>query len=463
MPERELVAWLIPTEDPDSVTLSREQRRELLRRLERLDEVEEELRRTKEEFDRYKKRHPETVGVKLGKPYALRTPTEPRKVGGPPGARVGHPPHLRPRPDHVDRRVLLPLTHCPSCRGTRLSRVQETRTRVVEDLPTPHVEVTEYTMERRYCRDCRKLVDSVVPGVLPGAQLGLRAMHAIVQMRVQHRLTVEQIPPLLESLYGLRVSEGEVHSILAQMAEAYTPVYEGFRAAMREAPAKYMDETSWSLNGASSYLWTAATPREVVYRVARSRGHEEAMNLLGPTPKGIVIHDRYSAYGTVARKTNLGQQLCWFHLLGDSKELAELLGEEGQQIHGVMKAVYQAAKRVAGKGTEAEVDQLWEALEGGLRNRTGASSHGERFVNEILRLRPWLFEFVVNPEVEATNNRAERALRPMVVARKISGGNRTERGGRVFEVLATVVQTLRLRGQQLMRHGPGHLGLASFG
>ncbi|MGI0067740.1 MAG: IS66 family transposase, partial [Thermoplasmata archaeon] len=255
------------------------------------------------------------------------------------------------------------------CQGRHLSRVQETRTRVVEDLPAPRVEVTEYTIERRYCRDCRRLVEPTVPDALPGAQLGLRAMHAIVQMRVQHRMAVEQIPPLLESLYGLQVSEGEVHSVLAQMAEAYTPVFEGFREEMRTAPSKYMDETPWWLNGTSAYLWVAATVREVIYRIHPSRGHGVAMEMLGPEPKGTIVHDRFAAYETVARKTDLPQQLCWFPLLGDSKELEEFLGEEGHEIHEVMKTVYRAAKGMADRGSLKDVEWLWEALEGGLRNR----------------------------------------------------------------------------------------------
>ena len=105
---------------------------------------------------------------------------------------------------------------------------------------------------------------------------------------------------------------------------------------------------------------------------------------------------------------------------------------------------------------------MWEALEGGLRSRRGFSSRGERFVNDLLAQRAWLFAFVEDPQVEGTNHRAERAIRSMVVARKIFGGNRSARGARVFEVLASVVQTLRLRGQDLMRHGPGHLRLTKF-
>ena len=450
----ELLVLLAPDEDPESVVLSRAERKELLRRFE---QIEEELCRTREEFERYKKRHPETVGVKFGKAYTLKTPTEPRSSGGKPGARPGHLPRLRPRPDHIDRRVHLPLTNCPECGNGRLSRIQETRTRVVEDLPSPRTEVTEYTVERRYCRTCRKLVEPSIPGVLPHAQLGLRLMHAVVQLKIRHRVTVEQIPPLLRSLYGVMVSEGEVHSMLEQMATAYGPVYERFREAMREAPSKYLDETPWWVSGQMAYLWVGATPTEAIYHIGRTRAHTEALELLGPTPKGILVHDRFVAYETVGTKTGLRHQACWFHLLGDSKELEEFLGEEGTQIHGVMKTVYRAAQRVAGRGTEAHVGQLWEALEGGLSNRQGSSVHGHRFVQTILALRERLFEFVRDPTVEGTNNRAERALRPAVVARKISGGSRSWRGARVFAILATVVQTLQLRSQDLIRDGPGYL------
>ncbi len=335
----------------------------------------------------------------------------------------------------------------------------------MEDLPLPCTEVTAYTVERRYCRSRRKLVESRVPGVLPGAQLGLRAMHVIVQLRVQHRLPLEQIPPILETLYGLKVSEGEVHAVLAQMAEACTPVFEGFREEMRAAPARCMDETSRSVDVVPGHLWVAATDRSMIYRVAPTRGHEEALERLCPQPRGVLTHDRFSVYETVARKTNQTQQLCRFHLLGDSKELEDALGEEGRSIHAVMKEVWEAAEKVAGKGTIGDVEQLWQALEGGLKNRVGSgtSVRGEHFVKEVLSQSAWLFEFVLNPTVEGTNNRAERALCPMVLARKFSGGSRSWRGGKVFEVLATVIQTLRLRGQGPVRHGPGRLALVPFG
>lgn len=133
-------------------------------------------------------------------------------------------------------------------------------------------------------------------------------MHAIVQMRVQHRRTVEQIPPLLDSPNEMKVGEAEVHSMLARMADASAPAYEGFFTVMRAAPSKQLDETRWSGDGDRRYLWVATTPREVIYRIAVGRGHVEALSPLGPTPKGVMVHDRQVAHETKAGKIFRGSR-----------------------------------------------------------------------------------------------------------------------------------------------------------
>jgi transposase len=473
--DRHLIRLLTDPSDRPTI-LGPKERKELLERLRRLEQIEEELRHSQsdtrrltrekaeleERFARYRQRHPETVGVKLGHPYFLRrSPVESSPVleHGHPGAKVGHPPHLRPLPSRIDHRVRIPLQVCPRCGGHRLSRVQELRHRLVEEIPPPSTVVTDYRIERRYCRDCARLVESPVPGVLPRARMGLRLMHLVAQLKIQHRLPTEQIPSLLASVYGIHLSEGEVMAILARLAEVYGPTCERFQAAMRDARAKYMDETSHSVNGDSAYLWVAATPTEAIYRVAPTRGHQNILDLVGSTPTGTVVHDRYVAYQQAARKTGLPQQVCWFHLIGDSKELAELYGAEGEEIRDALRSAYRKATRYRGRGTAKTVRALERRLEADLAHRSGTSIRCDRFVRNLLRSKPWWFPFVRDPGVEGTNNRAERALRPSVVARKISGGSRSWKGARTFSTLTSIVQTLRLRGQTLVRDGPGYLAV----
>ena len=70
----------------------------------------------------------------------------------------------------------------------------------------------------------------------------------------------------------------------------------------------------------------------------------------------------------------------------------------------------------------------------------------KKFARKILKERDKLFIFVTNPEVEGTNNKAERAVRPYVVLRKVSGGTKSPRGTKNIEVLASAIQTSKMNG-----------------
>ena len=436
---------LLDRDDDDaSVTHTVRELKELVRRLQQLERENAELRR---EFAEYRKRHPETVGVKNGQPYAFvpsrARPSEPKRTLG---AKRGHPGAARPLPDRIDRVVAVPLWRCPHCRGTQLSEVQEVRSRLVEELPIPLTpEVTDYRVERRYCRSCRKLVEApLIEFVLPGARLGLNAMLLVAWLKLELRMPQDRLVELLRTVFGLTVSEGEVHSILAQLTEAFGAEYRSIVAAMRSRLARGIDDTHWRVDGENRYLWACVTDSEAVYRVAASRAHTVPMEMVGTDAPGTDIHDRFAAFETLAAKSGRPQQVCWAHLLQDGKELAEFYGDEGARIHEILAEVYRAAQRVAGAGTEEDVAALTRWLEDGLEPYR-SSSHCRRFVRGLLRVKEWLFRFVVDPAVEPTNNRTERALRPMVVVRKVSGGSRSEAGAHRLSVLATVFRTWRIQ------------------
>lgn len=86
-----------------------------------------------------------------------------------------------------------------------------------------------------------------------------------------------------------------------------------------------------------------------------------------------------------------------------------------------------------------------------VRNRRAdevlASSTGStaKVIERLRKRRRHLLTFLFHPEVEATNNRAERALRPAVIARKLSCGNKTPRGVRTWEILASLAATCEQR------------------
>lgn len=419
-----------------------------------IEDLKKAKKKIEKEFEEYKFRHPETTGVKNGKPYHIKPPA-PTKPKGKPGAKPGHKGHYRKKPKHTDRIIEVPVEFCPHCGSKDLSKnIQEIRTRTVEEIPKCQPIVTRYDIHRRYCRTCRKLVEMTVHDALPGARVGIRTMLYITWLKIKLRMTLEAIPKLMRQSFGMELSEGEVQNILDQVTRAFEPYYEKMVEDMRKRPARNIDETSWRRNGDNIWLWTFVTKWETVYHIASSRGHESAMEMLGEKPDGVDIHDRFSAYNPLWRKTGFRpQQICWSHLLGDSKEIAEQHGcQGGNHIHWVMKHLFEKAKAFNHQGTREDVEDLKSTLERYIV-RPFESVRCRKFVKNLLRYKDFMFEFVLNPDVDATNNRAERAIRPCVIARKVSGGSRSDRGTHIYSVLMSVVQTLDQNGKNIVTQG----------
>lgn len=183
-----------------------------------------------------------------------------------------------------------------------------------------------------------------------------------------------------------------------------------------------------------------------LYKIAHSRGHEVPLEVLGHNPRGVDIHDRWAPYNVLAQKTgNRPQQLCWFHILGDTKEIAQICEEEGKQIHTEMKRIFNKAKDFNHNGTIEDVEQLVREIESVL-SREFVSMRCKKIARKILKERDKLFVFVTNPAVDGTNNRAERAVRPNVVLRKVTGGTKSPKGTKNLEILAYEIQTCRMNG-----------------
>lgn len=428
---------------------------------EEIQRLKREYERLEREFEEYKKRHPETVGVKHGKAYQIKPSPNPQPADDPPGEKKkpggqrGHPGHARKKPGRVDRTKRVRIQKCPDCHH-QLSNIQETRERFVEDIPQVQSVVTRFLIDRRYCKHCGKLVEAPVEDALPGARIGLRAMLTVAWLRYGCRVPQDVVPQILATLFGLTISTGEVQGILDQLAKAYGPVYEKLVADLRSRAAVNADETRWRLNQDNPWLWGFVTRWETVYHLAQGRDHEVALEILGKEFDGTVVSDRMGAYRTYASKSNAENAYCWAHILGDAKELAQFYPTEGPAILRSLKAVYAHASRIAPNGTPEDVELLEDALVAALDHRY-SSNHCARFARNVLKDMPHWFRFVTDPSVDSTNNRAERALRPMVVARKVSGGSRSENGARVRAILSSILQSLDQRGLDLFEHTPSAL------
>lgn len=351
------------------------------------------------------------------------------------GQKKGHEGYSRYIPERIDEVKPLDSEECPDC-GEKLSGIQDVRARTITDIEI-NVKNVQYIIHRRYCKNCAKIVEPEMTDALPNARFSLRLMLWIMFMKIEIRMPSNKITEFFD-LIGLEISDGEIYNILNQLREVYGEYYKSLLNRMREAKSKHIDETSWRINGINNWLWIFINKEVALFVVDKHRSSDVPMKTLGNQKDKFVTTDRHSAYNVLVEKTGCLQQVCWTHLIRNSKDLAEHYSE-AKYIHKRMKYIYHRAK----EGEKKERLLHWIDL---IASRAYKSSHVYKFVKSICRNhREDLFRFVENPNVSPSNNLAEQGLRQGVVIRKVSGGSRSNNGAETTAKLLSVVQTMKMQ------------------
>ena len=421
----------------DEIKKLKKENEELKNELERLKKVEEEYEEHKHHCTIFDKPSFVKVGIK--------------KRHKTPGQKLGHKGYSRRIPERIDFVKRLILDCCPECQSKNLSKVQEVRERFVEDIPEPtNTIITKYKIERRYCRDCKKLVEAEIKDALPNSRFGLRVMLLVVFMKMGLALPSQKIIKMLEAQYNLTISDGEVYKMLEQVSQAFGAHYKELEQKIRDAAVKHLDETGWRINGKSHWLWIFINKEVALYVIRKQRSSSVPIKILGKQKDKIIVNDRYCAYNVLAKKTKGNLQICWTHLLRNAKDLAEHY-DEAKYIRRQLKHIFKLANKCKHQATEKQVGNLLHKIDLIAKKRY-KHSEVRKFVKSICKIhRENLFRFVTNFEIEATNNRAERGIRKAVVIRKISNGNRSKKGADIFGVLLSVVETLKLQGKNPLK------------
>lgn len=422
-------------------------KRELDKTKHEKEQIEKEFDATKKEFEEFKAKHNSTVS-QLQKALKIKIDkkTEVKKLGAP----VGHKGYARHIPERIDVIKALIPEECPDC-GTQLGETQEVRSRYLTDIKlTSKVKTTRYDIHRKYCKKCKKLVEKPIPNALPHARFGLNLMLLIMYLRLGLRLPCNKICEFLLTIYSLKISEGEVIHVMKQLAREYGDYYVKLENMLKLARVKHTDSTSWRVNGKNYFAWVFIAAGVVLYKIRKRNNSRVPLSVFGTKQKGnTLVIDRHSALRALAKKAGFLLQLCWAHILADSKELAKNFGSEGKYVHKHLKQVYQLATNIE-KGLPEHID----ALKGEiflLTQRHYKSTIIRRFVNNLWnRDRENLFRFVTDPDVASTNNISERELRALVIIRKISNGSRSPRGANATALLLSIVQTLRFQKKNIL-------------
>lgn len=404
------------------------------------DSVISELRKRIEQLDEHNKKLEEQIRQIASKIWKPRhQTTNPRKQGPP----KNHKPHNRPVPTDIHRKETLSLDTCPECHHP-LSTPVRTRTRYVEDISPPEPFNTEYTIPSYWCRHCRKQVSPTPADAIPKCRFGTRLLLLITFLRYGILLPLNKIARELEIVYGIRLSEGALVDALDRFADYLGPEFEELTGEVRNAAAVHADETGWRINGENHWLWDFITRRHALFVIDKRRSSDVPRDVLGTTPDRTVICDSFAAYDRLGGN----QQKCWAHILRNSRRL----GGDGGILHYKLKRLYRQARRYKGTGEAARIKAALELAIDQLAFIPVRDKKSSALVKTLVRHKESLFRFMVE-DIDATNNAAERGLRPSVVMRKITGGNRSGKGAENHARVMSVMETWKKQGKEFFAEG----------
>jgi transposase len=266
------------------------------------------------------------------------------------------------------------------------------------------------------------------------------------------------VEEILQDLLGIQLSLGTVSKTEERASAALEQPVEEAKSYVREQPIVHADETGHKVAGKKAWVWTAVTRLVSVFLLCGTRGAEAAKELLGADFGGILVSDRWDAYGWVdaARR-----QLCWAHLIRDFRKIAERKGRSRKIADAILEYVKEMFalwhRHREGKLSRAGLQRKMKPIRAKVELLLGQGTvcgHAktQRTCRRILKLKQALWTFIDVPGVEPTNNIAERTIRPYVLWRKASFGTQSDRGNLFVERMLSVSATCRQQNRNVLQY-----------
>ena len=295
-------------------------------------------------------------------------------------------------------------------------------------------------------------------------RVGVHVSAQALALHYHNGLPLRKVPEVIETCTGIALTQGgltQKAEKLCQEKGLLGKAYKKLCEEIRTAPVVNTDDTGWRTGGKPSYLMGFFTPQVVVYQVRERHRSQEVEEVLGVDFKGKLGTDRARSYDAKSFDA-IEQQKCLSHLLKNLSEVEQSKRGRARCFSRDLKKTLRDALDIWKQYSSGEISQrayrrrgnkLEKQLTHQLRERRLSDVDNQRSLNGIglQHDRGRVLLFLKHPEVEPTNNRAERGLRPAVIARKVSQCSKNETGAGTYEKLKSITATLKLRRQNVAR------------
>ena len=375
---------------------------------------------------------------------------EPRRPGRKSGEEHGRHGH-RMAPPEADRTLDAPLRGCcPDCGGEiEHERDAEQSQTDLPALPPPST--TRFKVAVGRCKNCGRRVQgrhreqtSDALGAA-GAQIGPNAKAWAAWLHYSLGVPFAKIARFFAERLGLNVTAGALCQAAQSTSTDLVPVNAEIRRRVNNSPVVAADETGWRIGGAPAWVWVATTDQVTYYNVAHGRGFAQATEVIDADFAGTIVRDGWAPYRQYEHATH---QSCLAHLTRRCDELIE-------DLPGWARGTPRQARDILGQALDAKdldpelrtkiIEDLTERIEL-LGEQAQPHDENRKLVKHLLVEKDALFAFLADPTVDSTSWRAEHAVRPTTVTRKVCGGNRTDRGAETQSQMMTLFRTATQQG-----------------
>lgn len=366
------------------------------------------------------------------------------------GAPEGHRGSTRTKPDKIDRTITInPPSVCPHCQHDTTILSENYISKYIEDIPPIIKTVTENRYMQGACARCGEMVVDSRALNGPPVSIGPNLTAILTMMRQQMGASYRKLSRFSHEACQIPLTPSGVLGIINRVSEAMAPVYRGLEASLPMQATLHADETGWKMDGERSYLWAFCNQTISFFHADKSRAAKVPQTILGKNFKGLLHSDFYGGYNKFPYT-----QKCLVHYLRDIKAELEIspndpaLNTIKQSIQTIIEDG-QALQKITNEQQREEGKRELEQMLVAITRLTSDDKKVQTLIRRITNYQDCLVNFVDHPEAEFHNNLAERRIRPAVIFRKLSFGHRTERGARLFSILMTVLESYRLKGDDL--------------
>lgn len=368
------------------------------------------------------------------------------------GGLFGHIGWFRKKPKEINRIEEVRLDKCPVCGSKDLTECKETHEHIQEDIILPKVEVTLYRKHRYYCKNCKEIISPKGVDEIPGSCIGPRAKAFAAFLRFGIKISERDVNVFFRRAFNLKIATSSISGFMDQLKSEALPIYNNLLSSLKKGSFIHADETGWSIDGINHWLWKFSNKKICVSHIDKGRGQAVVEKMLGDKYKGVLISDFLSAYNKIKAKA---KQRCLVHILRDLEKVMEYWHDDievlrySERLKKIFEDAIQLHKDYAGKVWDDNYCRYRELIANALEDFNFPNPNKrilKRFAKRLKRHKGEILTFLYEKNIDYHNNHAEQQIRPDVIFRKITFGNRSYAGAENHSVIMSIIQTAKLNG-----------------